>query len=323
MSRNSDKINLIDQKAYSKLRDDKDTAPKNTPRSSKYKYKHRKPEQQTSLLDFVVKPRPKTQRQIKVRKLHKPHLTTTRNNYIQGIKRKGKTRLKPKKKITKLKRSVRCYRTVKKEESAVTEKKNDAAPKDCSKFPLKVYSVELQVERLSLIEPPTSIESSHAKEIHSIHSRRFRSYCDNCTRPRLKELVKHLLQELDRFQKRAFAKNEIKARAHPRMVLGFREAVARLRINKVKLLLLATDCESCPGEYGLDKTIESLKFQCQQEKVPYCFPLVRRELSHTLQKRAQISCVAILDCDGVNATYADLLKEIEDARAEYKLRTAL
>jgi len=74
------------------------------------------------------------------------------------------------------------------------------------------------------------------------------SYCDNCTRPRLKELSTQLLRDLDRFQKRAFAKNEIKARAHPRLVLGVREALARLRINKVKLLFLATDCEICPGE---------------------------------------------------------------------------
>lgn len=47
-----------------------------------------------------------------------------------------------------------------------------------------------------------------------------------------------------------------------------------------------------------------------------------KELSYALQKRAQICCVAILDFDGANATYADLLNEIEDARAEYKRRTA-
>jgi len=51
--------------------------------------------------------------------------------------------------------------------------------------------------------------------------------------------------------------------------------------------------------------------------------MIRRELSHALQKRAQISCVAILDFDGANATFADLLIELEDARAEYKRRTAL
>lgn len=73
------------------------------------------------------------------------------------------------------------------------------------------------------------------------------SYCDNCTTPRLKDLTTQLLNDLDRFQKRAYAHNEIKARAHPRLVVGFRESLSRLRINKVKLLILAPDCEICPA----------------------------------------------------------------------------
>ncbi|XP_017129594.1 selenocysteine insertion sequence-binding protein 2 [Drosophila elegans] len=321
MSRNSDKINLIDQCTYQKIskNDDKSTETRNTPRSSKYKNKHRKPEQQASLLDFVVK-RP-TQRQIKARKTRKPHLIITRSIYI-ATKSKGKTRLDPKIKVTKLKKSVRSYRTLKRADREVAEKETDELVAGCPEIHEDAIPVEQHVQKLTLNEPAPK-NSPQAKETHSIHSRRFRSYCDNCTRPRLKELTIQLLKDLDRFQKRAFAKNEIKARAHPRLVLGFREALARLRINKVKLLLLATDCEICPGESGLDETIEGLKFQCQQQKVTYCFPLVRRELAYALQKRGQISCVAILDFDGANAIYADLLKEVEDARAEYKRRVAL
>lgn len=86
---------------------------------------------------------------------------------------------------------------------------------------------------------------------------------------------------------------------------------------------MATDCEICPGESGLDETIEGLKTLCQQQRVPYCFPLVKRELSYALQKRAQISCVAILDYDGAQEVYSDLLKELEDARDEYKRLTAV
>nr|XP_017011884.2 selenocysteine insertion sequence-binding protein 2 [Drosophila takahashii] len=293
---------------------DKDAATRITPRSSKYKNKHRKPEQQASLLDFLVMPRPKTQRQLKARKLQRPHLTIRSNHLV--TKPKGKTRLDPKKKITKLKKSVRIYRSLKKEKQEVEEQEPE------EDIPPEAIQVEEQVQRITLIEESTDKDSPQTKEVHSIHSRRFRSYCDNCTRPRLKELTIKLLKDLDRFHKRAFAKNEIKARAHPRLVFGFREASARLRISKVKLLILATDCEICPGESGLDETIEALKFQCQQEKVPYCFPLVRRELSYALQKRAQISCVAILDFDGANATFTDLLSEIEDAREEYKRRTS-
>ncbi|XP_017042563.1 selenocysteine insertion sequence-binding protein 2 [Drosophila ficusphila] len=315
MSRSSDKLNFIDQNTFDKIRDTeaKDAETKITPRSSKFKSKHRKPEQQPTLLDFLVKPRPSTQRQLKSRKLKKPHLTISRGIYT-ATKAKGKTRLNHKKKVTKLKKSVCSYRSLKKTEGKVAVQKVENIAEDSQEIQQETIPVERRFQKLSLVEP--------TKEIHSIHSRRFRSYCDNCTRPRLRVLAIQLLKELDRFQKRAFAKNEIKARAHPRLVLGFREALARLRINKVKLLIVATDCEACPGESGLDETIDGLKFQCQQHSVPYCFPLVRRELSYALQKRAQISCVAILDFDGVNAIYVDLLNELDDARAEYKRRTA-
>jgi len=150
-----------------------------------------------------------------------------------------------------------------------------------------------------------------------------------------------LLNDLDRFQKRAYTNNEIKARAHPRLVVGFREALSRLRINKVKLLLLAPDCETCSEEGevtlqnsigfgthlklnlgGLDDTIEELKSVCQQHQVPYCFSLMRRELAYALHKRAQISCVAILDYDGANDTYKQLIHELNEARVLYKDLTA-
>ncbi|KAH8342294.1 hypothetical protein KR059_000376 [Drosophila kikkawai] len=331
MSRNSEKINLIDERTYKKLQE-KDNGAKITPRSAKYKNQHRKAEQQPTLLDFVVKPR-QTQRQIKARKLRKrPHLTITRCSYV-APKAKGKTRLVPKKKVTRLKKSIRRFRTLKRADGETEEIPQEDHSEE---YP----SVELQLQKLSLDEI-TKEASVEPKKVHSIHSRRFRrfvlsesqpnllispfplSYCDNCTRPRLKQLAIQLLKDLDRFQKRAFAKNEIKARAHPRIVLGIREALARLRIRKVRLLLMATDCEICPGESGLDETIENLKELCQQQRVPYCFPLARRELSYALQKRAQISCVAVLDYDGAQEVYSDLLGELEAAREEYKRLTAV
>ncbi|XP_020817773.1 selenocysteine insertion sequence-binding protein 2 [Drosophila serrata] len=314
MSRSSEKIKLVDERIYKKIQD-KDDGPRITPRSSKYKNQHRKAEQQSTLLDFVVKPR-QTQRQIKTRKLRKrPHLTiTTRCSYI-APKAKGKTRLVPKKKETRLKKSIRRFRTLKKADGEAEEIAQE-------KHFENLFSVEVQLQKLSLDEI-TKEDLGETKKVPSIHSRRFRSYCDNCTRPHLKQLAIQLLKDLDRFQKRAFVKNEIKARAHPRIVLGIREALARLRIRKVKLLLMATDCEVCPGESGLDETIEGLKTLCQQQRVPYCFPLARRELSYALQKRAQISCVAILDYDGAHEVYNDLMKELEDARDEYKRLTAV
>ncbi|KAH8328328.1 hypothetical protein KR067_008118 [Drosophila pandora] len=349
MPRQSEKINIIDQKTYENILNKENvTSSKRTPTSSKYRKKHKNMERAT-LLDFVIKPR-QPQRQIKARKLRGPHLTIAKRSFIlTKSQRKGKTRLNPKKKVTKLKKSIRNYRTLKKEKKAEETQEvpsEDLAPATQNSKQDSKELVEKQLQNLSLkefIDKGTLNITPQIKTVHSIHSRRFRrsvvhcrpfvyhakfqnvsfSYCDNCTRPRLKDLTIQLLKELDRFQKRAFVKNEIKARAHPRLVLGFNEALANLRIKKVKLLLLATDCEKCPGENGIDELIEGLKFQCQQHNVPYCFPLVRREFAYALQKRAQIACVAVLDYDGANAVFADVLHELEDARKEYKRLTAL
>ena len=56
------------------------------------------------------------------------------------------------------------------------------------------------------------------------------------------------MRDLDRFQRRALAVNEIKAKAHRRFVVGFREMHNYLQINKVKLAIIAPDCEQSPGE---------------------------------------------------------------------------
>ncbi|KAH8305185.1 hypothetical protein KR018_000127 [Drosophila ironensis] len=330
MSRQSEKLNFIDQNTFTSIQHKEDkTTQRNAPRSSKYRNHQKKHEQETTLLDFVIKPR-QSQKHIKARKLKRPNLAIAKSSFLATkTKRKGKTRLNAKKKVTKLKRLIRSYRSLKRKKQSVGE--NPELPMT-------------ELENLSLTEKVALVEAiPQSKPTHSIHSRRFRrlayivyhwkfmklikvfpsSYCDNCTRPRLKELTGQLLKDLDRFQKRAFAKNEIKARAHPRLVLGFHEASCWLRIQKVKLLLIATDCEACPGENGIDETIEGLKLHCQQHSVPYGFPFGRRNLAYVLQKRAQISCVAILDYDGANATFAELLLELEDARSEYKRRTNL
>lgn len=76
------------------------------------------------------------------------------------------------------------------------------------------------------------------------------SYCDNTTSKELCNLTENLLRELFRFQKRAYDKNQIKACAHRRYVVGFNEVKRQLDILKTKLIIFAPDCENCdlPGE---------------------------------------------------------------------------
>lgn len=70
-----------------------------------------------------------------------------------------------------------------------------------------------------------------------------RRYCDNRTSAELLSLTEALLRDIFRFQDRAYNKNEIKARAQRRYVVGFKESMRQLDIGKLKLLIIAPDLE--------------------------------------------------------------------------------
>lgn len=68
----------------------------------------------------------------------------------------------------------------------------------------------------------------------------------------MRKYCEQLIRELNHFQRRAYALNEIKARAHKRFVVGFRQVQTYLNIqNKIKFVIIATDCEHNEGEGNL------------------------------------------------------------------------
>lgn len=105
MSRHSDKLNIIDQGTYQILKKDNGNSTPKVLRSAKYKNKHKR-EQQCTLLDFLVVPR---QKQKQINKRRRPQLVARKCVALQ-TKRKGKTRLHPKRRIARLKRIIRKYR---------------------------------------------------------------------------------------------------------------------------------------------------------------------------------------------------------------------
>lgn len=74
------------------------------------------------------------------------------------------------------------------------------------------------------------------------------SYCDHLITEDLCKITEQLLKDLFRFQSRAYEKNSIKATAHRRYVVGFKETNRQLQIRKVKLLLISPDLEPNEGE---------------------------------------------------------------------------
>ncbi|KAL5291629.1 SECISBP2L family protein [Megaselia abdita] len=151
-----------------------------------------------------------------------------------------------------------------------------------------------------------------------IHSNTFRSYCDNTTSSLLSQQTEDLLRKLNEFQRRALQKNEIKAKAHKRFVIGFREVKNHLLVKKLKLVIIATDCEKCDIEGGIDDVIESMKTFCRtDQEVPCCFSMKRRQLAYCLYRKVPVSCVGILSYDGAQDIFHSFMKTLEEEKLNY------
>uniref|UniRef100_A0A1L8D8P4 Ribosomal protein eL8/eL30/eS12/Gadd45 domain-containing protein n=1 Tax=Nyssomyia neivai TaxID=330878 RepID=A0A1L8D8P4_9DIPT len=172
----------------------------------------------------------------------------------------------------------------------------------------------LEIRHERAMEAPTDAKVGL---VGNPHSRRYREYCDHFTEDELCGRVEAILQDLFRFQDRAFHRNEIKARAKRRYVVGFKEANRMLDVNKVKLLIVATDLERSPGEGGLDEAVYALRKRVREAKVPYVFALTRRGIGNILQKSPAVSCVAVLDYSGAKEKVDEMLDVVDQKRSMY------
>ena len=121
-----------------------------------------------------------------------------------------------------------------------------------------------------------------------------------------------------RFQNRAYESNPIKARAQKRFVVGFKETQRQLAINKIKLLIIATDLEKCDEPGGINALIESIKAKCSADNsVRYFFSLKRRKLGYILLKKVPVSCVGIISLDGTEHVMEKLKELIEIEKLNY------
>lgn len=100
------------------------------------------------------------------------------------------------------------------------------------------------------LECPVSIEVASKIQF----SRKFRPYCNNLISKELCQITENVLRDVFRFQERAYNRNQIKARAQKRFVVGFRETQRQLEIGKIKLLIIAPDLEPSAAD-GLYSSI--------------------------------------------------------------------
>lgn len=155
---------------------------------------------------------------------------------------KGKVREVPKlKRSSELKKNILLSRNIRRE--------NWASKEPFEKIEDTSSSNDSEIEcGKNIVAIPQTIERMNE---HSEFSRKFRPYCDNKITKELCEVTENLLRDIFRFQDRAYNKNQIKARAHKRLVVGFKETQRQLDIGKIKLIVIAPDLEpTATNDFG-------------------------------------------------------------------------
>uniref|UniRef100_A0A336KQM1 CSON013778 protein n=1 Tax=Culicoides sonorensis TaxID=179676 RepID=A0A336KQM1_CULSO len=234
---------------------------------------------------------------------------------------KGKKREIPKRKLSRLKKNILRIRAERnsKEIEIVSENIDDQTDDEELKSniiesiqKLKLESNESEIKHEITLEPDSS---SNPTEIIQ-HSRDFRPYCTNCTSELLCELTENIITQLRTFQHKQYQKNP--ERVKKRFVSGLNEAKKFLELKKIKLFIIATDLEPNPGPGGLDDTIQQMKVFCDENHIPYLFSLKRRKIGYILFKKVPVSCVAILNYEGCEEIYRQLMIELDIQRTRYK-----
>ncbi|XP_067646860.1 selenocysteine insertion sequence-binding protein 2 [Eurosta solidaginis] len=319
----SDKLNIIDRKTFESIQHNQNnTASESFRKVHNPKFRKKNAVNGESggavfnLMQFLTKTPKQKQKE---RKRQRYTVCILGHHAAKPFKKCGKTREGGKrKKLSHLKKSiVRCRELKKQQPSRIVEENEELLKETVDD--ISNLSLDLKKETKEHAAQKEEEKTENDRQVSQIvHSRRFRSYCDNCTTPLLSQLTEQLLRELDRFQKRALEQNPIKAHAHRRFVVGFREAKSMVLVKKVKMCIIAPDCEVCEGKDGLDAKISYIKSQCQQQSVPYLFSLRRRQLAYALFKKAPVGCVAILDFDGAREIYSKLIESLQEARKTYE-----
>ena len=80
--------------------------------------------------------------------------------------------------------------------------------------------------------------------------------------------------------------------------MGIREVTKHLKLNKLKGVILAPNCEKIESKGGLDDAINTIIQIAIEQNVPFVFALGRKSLGKAVNKLVPISVVGIFDYSG-------------------------
>jgi ribosomal protein L7Ae-like RNA K-turn-binding protein len=169
--------------------------------------------------------------------------------------------------------------------------------------PTASHTLNLLANNQTLI----SLEKLEKQVKQKIHNRKFREYCNQIINKEIDQVCYMLLHEIVRFQDRMYHKNPIKAKSKRRYVMGIREVTKHLKLNKLKCVILAPNCEKIQSKGGLDDAINFIIETAMQKNVPFLFALGRKSLGKAVNKLVPISVVGIFDYAGAEEYFKQLV----------------
>ncbi|CAG7824082.1 unnamed protein product, partial [Allacma fusca] len=152
----------------------------------------------------------------------------------------------------------------------------------------------------------------------TMHSRKFRPYCNMYVSKELHGHLIALMKELHRFQDRLYHSDPIKFQSKRRYVHGLKDTNNYLEINKVCLVLLAPDVESNDVRGGLDDKIATIIRKATSKNVPIVFSGNRFILGKLIMIKSQVSAIAVLDKQGAEDLFRTVICESEKLREKYE-----
>ncbi len=98
---------------------------------------------------------------------------------------------------------------------------------------------------------------------------------------------------------------------------GLRESLRALESNKLKCVILAPNIDEVSAEGGLDDMVHQVIKLCKSSQIPYVFALKKKTLGAALGKKMKMSCVGIINPDGANETFHQIIKLAEKGKQTY------
>ena len=148
-----------------------------------------------------------------------------------------------------------------------------------------------------------------------------RDYVSNALTMELDSAVAKLLAKLCQVQakvKKTVAKE--KQRRQQRYLTGLRETLKGIKTRRVKLVIVAPDCE--PGG-GLDDHVQQILSVCHEKNIPFIFALSRAGIGTALKLyRASVTSVAVISGDGAYEMLHEVTAEASKCRDLYRSITS-